>query len=171
MVQQTIKEINQSLVDDFLVATDKIGAANFFWSFPSKAYQDQINIRDSFAATKSHLEQSIHNYSEQIQESKRLRIDPDRDKKLARLDELKTQDAQLNAQLDQLKFNDPDEIKKILQQAEANKEAANRWIDNIFAIRKFLTKKKGLATKEVSNNIYIEIMLVSCFCVIFIVGG
>lgn len=29
-----IKDVNQSLVDDNLVEGDKIGAANFFWSFP-----------------------------------------------------------------------------------------------------------------------------------------
>lgn len=28
--------MNQALVDDNLVDMDKIGAANFFWSFPSK---------------------------------------------------------------------------------------------------------------------------------------
>lgn len=43
VVQQTIKDINQSLVDDSLVLTDKIGAANFFWSFPSKAWEDKKN--------------------------------------------------------------------------------------------------------------------------------
>ena len=36
VVQQTIKDVNQSLVDDGMVQADKIGSANFFWSFPSK---------------------------------------------------------------------------------------------------------------------------------------
>ena len=34
VVQQTVKDVNQSLIDDSLVCSDKIGAANIFWSFP-----------------------------------------------------------------------------------------------------------------------------------------
>lgn len=34
VVQQTVKDVNQSLIDDSLVCCDKIGAANIFWSFP-----------------------------------------------------------------------------------------------------------------------------------------
>ena len=36
VVQQTIKDINQLLVDDGKVDTDKIGSGNFYWSFASK---------------------------------------------------------------------------------------------------------------------------------------
>jgi hypothetical protein len=36
---QTIKEVLQSLIADDLINGDKIGAGNFFWSFPSKAQQ------------------------------------------------------------------------------------------------------------------------------------
>jgi hypothetical protein len=32
-----IKDILQSLVDDAMVDTDKVGSANYFWAFPSKA--------------------------------------------------------------------------------------------------------------------------------------
>jgi hypothetical protein len=31
-----VKEVLESLVNDDLVETDKIGSANFFWSLPSK---------------------------------------------------------------------------------------------------------------------------------------
>lgn len=156
MVQQTIKDINQSLVDDFMVSSDKIGSANFFWSFPSKAYQDQINIRDNFTGTKAQLEQNIHNLNEQIVSSKRQRCDPDRDGKLSRLDEMKQQESSLNSQLEQLKYNDPEEIKKILKQADINREASNRWTDNIWTIKTFLTKKKGLPSKEADKFLKID---------------
>lgn len=38
IVLQSIKEVNQSLADDNLVETDKIGAGAFFWSLPSKGF-------------------------------------------------------------------------------------------------------------------------------------
>ncbi|KAL2305002.1 hypothetical protein Nmel_006971 [Mimus melanotis] len=33
----SVKEILQTLVDDGMVDTDRIGTSNYFWAFPSKA--------------------------------------------------------------------------------------------------------------------------------------
>ncbi len=37
IVAQSVKDVVQSLVDDDMVETDKIGTSVYFWSFPSKA--------------------------------------------------------------------------------------------------------------------------------------
>lgn len=37
IVAQSVKDVVQSLVDDNLVDTDKIGTSVYFWAFPSKA--------------------------------------------------------------------------------------------------------------------------------------
>lgn len=39
LVVQTVKDVLQTLVDDDLVELEKIGATNFYWAFPSKAYR------------------------------------------------------------------------------------------------------------------------------------
>lgn len=39
IVQQTVKDVLQSLVSDRLVNCEKIGTSNYFWSFPSTAAQ------------------------------------------------------------------------------------------------------------------------------------
>ena len=36
IVSQSVKDVVQSLVDDDLVDTDKIGTSVYFWAFPSK---------------------------------------------------------------------------------------------------------------------------------------
>lgn len=33
----SVKDVVQSLVDDSLIDTERIGTSNYFWSFPSKA--------------------------------------------------------------------------------------------------------------------------------------
>jgi hypothetical protein len=33
----SVKDILQSLVDDAMVDSDRIGTSNYFWAFPSKA--------------------------------------------------------------------------------------------------------------------------------------
>ena len=35
VISQAVKEVNQSLVDDNLVESDKIGIGAFFWALPS----------------------------------------------------------------------------------------------------------------------------------------
>lgn len=37
LASMSVKEILQSLVDDGMVDTDRIGTSNYFWAFPSKA--------------------------------------------------------------------------------------------------------------------------------------
>ena len=39
ITSMSVKEILQSLVDDGMVDTDKIGTCVYFWAFPSKASQ------------------------------------------------------------------------------------------------------------------------------------
>ena len=38
VVLQTIKDVNQSLIDDNLVETDRIGIGSFFWALPSRGF-------------------------------------------------------------------------------------------------------------------------------------
>jgi hypothetical protein len=78
-----VKEQNQSLVDDSLVMSDKIGAANFFWSFPSQALHEQNmkkrNLEEMIASSTQNcaLEQS------RIEELTRERSAPDRPGKVS----------------------------------------------------------------------------------------
>ncbi len=59
VVQQTVKEHNQSLVDDGLVLSDKIGSSNFYWSFPSKEYQDRLRNKESLVQSINSLNANI----------------------------------------------------------------------------------------------------------------
>ncbi|RUS34217.1 meiotic nuclear division protein 1 [Jimgerdemannia flammicorona] len=70
IVTQSVKEVLQSLVDDNLVTTDKIGTSNYFWSFPSTALQTRKckidALTDEITKLKSRnaeLEQAIQDAS------------------------------------------------------------------------------------------------------------
>lgn len=156
VVSQTIKDVNQSLVDDFLVQTDKIGAANFFWSFPSKAYQDLKVRKEQQESTIQRQILTIQGIDDQIQEASMKRRADGRALKLERLRELRLRKAELDKELESLKFNDPAEIKKVQVASTTNKEACDRWTDNVFVIKSFLTKKKGLSSKEADRILKID---------------
>lgn len=93
---------------------------------------------------------------QKIEEAKRSRTAPDRPAKLRRYEELKREEADLDKRLLNLKQNDPEELKRISNQATISKDAANRWTDNIFELRKFLLKKTGMSKNEVNKMIGID---------------
>ena len=59
--------------------------------------------------------------------------------------------SKLNEIISANKMNDPEEIKIIEDQIEVILEGANRWTDNTWAVKKYLTKKKGMSPKDVSK--------------------
>ena len=149
VVQQTIKDINQSLIDDFLVLSDKIGSANFFWSFPSKYYQDQKNLKETLKVTIDKVNANIEDIKKQINNNKTDRKDPKRNERLKELESLKKEESLIDSKLEEMKFNDPEEIELINKQVKVNKESADRWTDNTWTIKSYLTKKKGMNGKDV----------------------
>lgn len=151
VVQQTIKDVNQSLIDDFLVLSDKIGSANFFWSFPSKSYQDQVVQRDNNLLLIQQSQQNTALLKSQIENERLCRVGSDRTDKLRRLLELNEQEKSLDARLEELKANDPEEIRRVEVLAGQNKVCADRWTDNVWQIKSYLTKRKGLPGKEVRS--------------------
>ena len=55
IVQGTVKDVVQSLVDDGMVDTDKIGTSVYFWAFPSKA----INIKKQKLSQLEHQSKEL----------------------------------------------------------------------------------------------------------------
>jgi hypothetical protein len=144
-----VKEINQALIDDFLVLGDKIGSANFYWSFPSKAYVDALSTRESLQERIEQSKESIKKLRFSIEVAKENRKAPNRTQMLAELNKMKIKEKDLDEKLEKLKYNDPEEIKKIDDVTKSCIESVNRWTDNIWIIKSFLTKKKGMSGKEV----------------------
>jgi hypothetical protein len=48
--------------------------------------------------------------------------------------------------------NDPEEINKAATAAVSNKASADRWTDNLWTIKAYLVKKKGMSGKEVRDR-------------------
>ena len=82
VVLQTVKEHNQGLIDDGLVNSDKIGSSNFFWSFPSKAYQDRIFERDRLKLKMETSKRTIDELKTKIEVNEEQRKAPGRQEKV-----------------------------------------------------------------------------------------
>ena len=68
------------------------------------------------------------------------------------LNELLQEEKAIDKRLEAEKLNDPEEIEKILIKAKQNKEAADRWTDNVWALKHYLVKKKGMNSKDVNKQ-------------------
>ncbi|KIK01445.1 hypothetical protein K443DRAFT_132336 [Laccaria amethystina LaAM-08-1] len=156
IVSQSIKEVLQSLVDDGLVQTDKIGSSNFFWSFPSQqgtTIQARLNALKE--THKNHQIQILELRSAiSVEESARLESEA-RSVALAKLSnlrrELDTQEAELNAYGD----SNPAKVDELKRAVFLAKEAALRWTDNYGTLAGHFTRQNGVALQDVRK--YLEI--------------
>lgn len=91
-----------------------------------------------------------------IEEEKTFRNDPDRQRNLEVYQQLLDEKAALDVRLEAVKNNDPVEVDRVLKLAKKCKESAHRWVDNIWCIKSFLVKKKGMSGKEADKILRIE---------------
>jgi len=152
IVVQSVKDVLQSLVDDCMVDTDKIGTSVYYWSFPSK--------------TASIRKQKLELLQKKIEETKKRKLNTDTKLDAAKADR-KDEDG-LNSLLEQLKqaqeINkslkpklkqyeelDPDALVALKTEAEMAKTSANRWTDNIDNIKSWC-KNKFFMEESVLNK-------------------
>lgn len=146
----TVADVNQSLVDDGLVDKEKIGGSNYFWSFPGKRDRMMQIKHEQTLASIEVLKTKIIEASAKLADAKRGREDDDgeRPKKLARLAVLAKERKAAEEELESLKENDPQALADLEKELKLVTEAANRWTDNIFSCKSYLTKKRGMSNKE-----------------------
>ncbi|KAJ8923222.1 hypothetical protein NQ315_001777 [Exocentrus adspersus] len=142
IVANSVKVVVQQLVEDGLIDTDKIGGSIYFWSFPSKAIKTkkrkledlQSNLEESAKKLKK-VEETISGTKESEDESNQ------RNKVLDENGDMELELHKLKQQLKQCEENDPETYKAILRKTNELKDAANRWTDNIFAVKTWCKRK------------------------------
>lgn len=162
----TVAEVNQSLVDDGEVDKEKIGGANYFWSFPAKKDRKKQLQHTEILKEIDRMKLRLTEAQAKLADAKRGREDENeednnnkdggdgggggggRAKKLARLEEIAKEHKAGTLELQKLKENDPRALANLQKEYELVMQGANRWTDNIFSCKAYLTKKRGMASKE-----------------------
>ncbi|XP_059820777.1 meiotic nuclear division protein 1 homolog isoform X3 [Hypanus sabinus] len=149
----SVKEVLQSLVDDAMVDTDRIGTSNYFWAFPSKGLHVRNQKleklkRQLFEGTER--KQSLHLC---IEKAKVGRQNTENREALSKeLEELQQERNQLKVELEKYKECDPEVVEEIRQLNKIAKVAANRWTDNIFTIKSWAKKKFGFQQNQIDKT-------------------
>ncbi|KAM3955392.1 meiotic nuclear division protein 1 homolog [Aphomia sociella] len=136
---QSVKEVVQSLVDDHLVDSEKIGTSVYFWSFPSKArtakkrkLNELQNGIDDCAKKLKKTEDTI------ITESVGRESSEQRKETLELLENMKKEEEKVKRELQKYRDCDPEYIAQLKTDSENLKGAINRWTENIYILKSYI---------------------------------
>ncbi|XP_068750354.1 meiotic nuclear division protein 1 homolog [Montipora capricornis] len=153
ITSMSVKEVVQSLVDDNLVDTDKIGTSIYFWAYPSKAMHTRQQKLQQLTTQINDCEKKIASTMEQLKRaySGREKSD-DRDTILEELAQKENLCNKLEKELEKYKECDPEVLENIKKETVMAKEGVDRWTDNVFTIKSWCVKKFGLEEKMIDKN-------------------
>ncbi|NXG86311.1 MND1 protein, partial [Stercorarius parasiticus] len=153
ITSMSVKEILQSLVDDGMVDTDRIGTSNYFWAFPSKALHARKHKLEELESQFAESSQKKEALQKSIEKAKIGREDTaERAALMEELAALRQKKVQLKAEIDKYRECDPDVIEEMRQTNKVAKEAANRWTDNIFSIKSWAKRKFGFEESRIDKS-------------------
>ncbi|XP_052546232.1 meiotic nuclear division protein 1 homolog isoform X2 [Tympanuchus pallidicinctus] len=149
----SVKEVLQSLVDDGMVDTDRIGTSNYFWAFPSKALHARKRKLEELQTQFAETSQKKEILQKGIEKSKIGRENTaERAALVKELAALRQEKEQLRAEIEKYRECDPDVVEEMRQTSKVAKEAANRWTDNIFAIKSWAKRKFGFEESRIDKS-------------------
>ncbi|XP_069834812.1 meiotic nuclear division protein 1 homolog [Dendropsophus ebraccatus] len=153
ITSMSVKDVLQSLVDDGMVDSERIGTSNYFWAFPSKALHVRKRKLETLESQFSESSQKKKQLDQSVQKAKVGRQDTEERTRLAEeLASLRQQREQLTAELEKYKECDPDVIDEIRKTNQVAKEAVNRWTDNIFSVKSWAKKKFGFEESKIDKT-------------------
>lgn len=139
---QSVKDVLQSLVDDDLVNSDKIGTSNYFWSLPSEA-GNKLQMRSTQLESRAEaLSRKKEELESKLEEACRGKEDSEeRTKQMEQLAQLQKENKELKSTLQQYKDDDPSTFEALKDATQKARNAANRWTDNIWNVESWCNKK------------------------------
>lgn len=142
VIAQSVKDVVQSLVDDGLVDTDKIGTSIYFWAYPSKAKHSRKRKLADLSNKLEETSKKLKKVKENVETANLGREESDeRNTILENISSLKTEATRLTDEIQKYKDSDPEVLEQMKQQIQVAKDAANRWTDNLFAIKSWCKNK------------------------------
>lgn len=71
----SVKEVLQSLVDDDMVESEKVGSSTYYWSFPSKALNVRTQKLQNLKRVLEETEKELQSFQAEVVAAKKTRKD------------------------------------------------------------------------------------------------
>nr|AOP03996.1 Mnd1 [Rhizophagus irregularis]AOP03998.1 Mnd1 [Rhizophagus irregularis]AOP03999.1 Mnd1 [Rhizophagus irregularis] len=153
IVTNTVKDVLQSLVDDNLVNTDKIGTSNYYWSFPSSALQSRKARIEELMLELQKLKEKNAELQSNIDVAYDGRENSDdRATLLKKVAELEAINKKHQENLALFRECDPALLEAKENHANLALECGNRWTENIFLIQSYCFKKFNIERADFNQQ-------------------
>uniref|UniRef100_A0AAR2JKR8 Meiotic nuclear division protein 1 homolog n=2 Tax=Pygocentrus nattereri TaxID=42514 RepID=A0AAR2JKR8_PYGNA len=138
----SVKEVLQSLVDDNMVDSERVGTSNYYWAFPSKALHARKHRLEDLEKQHAEGKQRRVALQQAVEKAKEGRQDTKERAALQKeLQSLREQREKLRTELEKYKECDPEVVQEMRKENITAKEAVSRWTDNVFAIKSWAKRK------------------------------
>ena len=142
VVFQAVKDVVQSLVDDSLVHMDKVGTSNWFWSFPGAADAAVRARLEAVELEAAQVDAETRDISARVEKAEaECPETEDRVAARAALESAEALHECLTAEEAKFASGDDAMFRTMRSATPMAKEAANRWTDNVFALKSWVEKK------------------------------
>ncbi|XP_077292374.1 meiotic nuclear division protein 1 homolog [Arctopsyche grandis] len=153
IVAQSVKEVLQSLVDDGMVDSEKIGTSIYFWAFPSKAKSEKKAKLETIMNSLNENKNKLATLNDELESAKKEHDDlEERSAAIQQLTELQETHKKLLKEISRYSHCDPAHIDKIRNNSLKVKDAANRWTENLYSIKSWCKLKiaadEGMFNKQ-----------------------
>ncbi|KAK8829186.1 Mnd1, meiotic nuclear division protein 1 [Blastocystis sp. ATCC 50177/Nand II] len=151
-----IKDVVQEMLDDDMIIQEKVGSNSLFWIFPSQSYVLKKRKLDTLRQSVGSAREEKEKLEAEIAKAKVDKPDSEhRSELLKQYEALKSEKEGLLSTLDTLKEHDPETIRQMKEDIKTAVDGANRWTDNIWSMKSFLTRKQGISSKEADQALEI----------------
>ncbi len=149
IVSQAVKDVIQSLVDDRLICSERVGQSNYFWCFPSTAVRTRAARRDTMQGEIAKLALQRADLEKQAETaSLGKESSPARDELTVRLSAAQTRHAALMSELASMREMDPAAFAENKRQLLVARMAADRWTDQIMTLQSHCANAFGVARSD-----------------------
>ncbi|XP_037595609.1 meiotic nuclear division protein 1 homolog [Cebus imitator] len=153
VTSMSVTEVCQSLADGGMADCERIRTSNYYWAFPSKALHARKHKLEALESQLSEGSQKRASLQKCIEKAKIGQCETEEQTTLAKeLSSLRDQREQLKAEVEKYKDCDPQVVAEIRQANKIAQEAANRWTDNIFAIKSWAKRKFGFEVNKINKT-------------------
>ncbi|XP_026321398.1 meiotic nuclear division protein 1 homolog [Hyposmocoma kahamanoa] len=139
ITMQSVKEVVQSLVDDHLVDSEKIGTSIYFWSFPSKAKtakKRKLNdLKHELGECAKKLKKTEDNIVVELEDREPTE---ERSLLIKTVEELKKKEEALKKEMQKYRDSDPEYINQLKTEMIDLKAAIDRWTENIYILKSYI---------------------------------
>ena len=147
-----LKELVQSLIDDRLVDTDKIGISTYYWSFVSNIYLRKMLILKEVNKEEVDFLKRIKEINIKDSPSHNLAVCHSKNILINQIEKNAKEISNLTAKIDKLLDTDPLLVETRKKEIKLAIISANRWTDNIYSVLSWCKRKFNIEEQKLEKT-------------------